>query len=704
MPNTLDDKNLEYITLKNNSDISQSLSWYILADKKKQYIFTEDIFLVSWERKQFLRLQTKLVLNNTNEEIYLYKPGWELLDEVSYKKSIKWEFLTFEEINNGWQENIISQETYISWEIFISDEVVIVIETVIVEEILILEIPDVIYSLQRPSYIMQSGSTDIYYCDNEKDVCKVNFDVRNSFSGNFSKNDYECDINFWIWVWTWQEWRCNPNTVTFPRGEFIVQFRIWHKDDVTIFSEKSLYIKNIKKVAEQVVEKSDIFSWWETIGSQVDEEISLSKIYIRRPRIIIQSWVTWKWRYFHCEKAECKMNLNYEKRHTDERCLWSFAHMDQSSSSTHTRCNPGYITVLWGVHEMSLKVYEDDNEENQKKIRFYVYNEVVVQENPLIENLTLTLSLEKREQIDQKFEIKILLQWKISKEKTLLWSTLICKGVEKCYVNVEWIISSWDDIWEYIWSLDWKEFSQKLNPSWIWVEWIWVHEIIFSFEDIYQKFHINILKSPILETWINIWETEESNGVETIEETQKIDFTQNFLTLKYDGLRISWKAPIWSTIEIYNKDKKILEWFVDKKWKYRLVSKSLIPWEYIFDTKIYLESWEEILLKSSWDFTLLWEKRAYWFIPPKTKRISAKKIKVKKASNLIIYSEVFDSRGDILEKLPIGIQIFLTLIISLSAIFAVLHIVLSQMPPIIWNSFAVFHLRYAVKSQVLLYV
>jgi hypothetical protein len=72
MPNTLDDKNLEYITLKNISDSSQSLSGYTLADKSKSYTFSDDIFLQSGEREQFFRPQTKLVLNNSDEEIYLY--------------------------------------------------------------------------------------------------------------------------------------------------------------------------------------------------------------------------------------------------------------------------------------------------------------------------------------------------------------------------------------------------------------------------------------------------------------------------------------------------------------------------------------------------------------------------------------------------------------------------------------------------------
>jgi len=45
MPNTIDDKNLEYITLKNTSEIDLSLLHYALSDKKKEYIFEQDIIL-----------------------------------------------------------------------------------------------------------------------------------------------------------------------------------------------------------------------------------------------------------------------------------------------------------------------------------------------------------------------------------------------------------------------------------------------------------------------------------------------------------------------------------------------------------------------------------------------------------------------------------------------------------------------------------
>jgi hypothetical protein len=44
-PNTTDDKNLEYIVIQNISQVSLSLSGYILSDKVKDYIIQSDIIL-----------------------------------------------------------------------------------------------------------------------------------------------------------------------------------------------------------------------------------------------------------------------------------------------------------------------------------------------------------------------------------------------------------------------------------------------------------------------------------------------------------------------------------------------------------------------------------------------------------------------------------------------------------------------------------
>lgn len=693
MPNTIDDKNLEYITLKNTSDTSQSLSWYILADKKKQYVFAEDISIEAWEKQDFFRPETKLILNNSDEEIYLYNIQGEKIDEVSYETSTKWEFLTFEDINTEWEDEYISEEVYISWEIFISDEVII------------LEVPEIIFWLQRPSYISQSGSTDIYVCDEEKDECKVNFDLWESFSNEFPERDYKCDINFGIWEPTGQEWRCNPNTIIFPEGEYEVIFKIWHEDDASIFSEKKIFVKNI--IGIESISQNNV----ENAGMHSEEEKSISKIHINTPKIIVQSWLTWKWRYFYCEKSECKINLNYEKQHSDQRCFWGFANMEQSSDSNNTRCNPWYVTVTQWTHEMFLRVYENDNEENKKTTRFYVYNERYIEEILLTKSLfQVSLVGESQSQIIEN-KINIIFQWKISKEKSLSWSVLTCTWVDRCYVNLEGVIispelSSWNQVLnsgvedlEYAWTINWEEFSQKLNPNGIWVEWIWENEIIFKAWEIEEIFIINISASSFLKE--GNWENYKLNKEIFKIEENKINFTQNFLPLKYDGLRISWKAPVWSRIEVYNNWEKVLNWISNEKWKYRLVSKNFVAWEYIFDTQIILESGEKIFIENSWTFILIAEKRINWFISKKSTKTSTKTTKSIKLPSLIMQTEtVYHWDTENIEVLNIWMKIFLILMICLSAIFWALHLIHIKTPIIIKTILSVYQLRFWVKQKI----
>jgi hypothetical protein len=73
LPNTDDDINLEYIELLNNSDSVIFLSGYILKDKSdKQFIFDSSYFLNAHEKKKYSRNETKIILNNTDEQLFLY--------------------------------------------------------------------------------------------------------------------------------------------------------------------------------------------------------------------------------------------------------------------------------------------------------------------------------------------------------------------------------------------------------------------------------------------------------------------------------------------------------------------------------------------------------------------------------------------------------------------------------------------------------
>ena len=939
-PNTIDDTNLEYIILKNISDESKSLSGYTLADKKKEYLMTEDILLKSKEERKFLRTETKIILNNSNEELRIISPEWEIIHEIEYKSSVKWAFLSFWTLDDeDWEEEkIISEE--ISLKIIISDEAklensekieqieekleapevvfslqrpsyiweiedeniflcedardackvnfdlrnsfwedfsewdymcqidfwfsgfesqeercnpntvvfpvwehtvvfrishednadifsekaikiintpkaildniqeedevksveeeeqeiivgdagmrpeeevvenpdlrslltvpniilwlqipsyieysqekdsyicdserdeckvnfdlrnsfweeysewdyicnidfgisgfepqeercnpntvifpkweyeiifrishednadifsekaikVLNIPEVLAENIQekeeeqekivgdagmrpewaensevyfekdleelnvqeLFEIPEVILGLQIPSYIEYSEEENVYVCDSERDDCKINFDLRDSFSENYPERDYVCEIDFWFWEITEQEKRCNPNTVIFPEGEHSVTFRIFHEDNEEIFSQKVIQVNNVAQ-SNSILANQDSSQSSQT--SSIEPEVKMAKIHISTPSIIVQSGLEWSGRYFYCKKEECKINLNYEKQHKNERCFWDFWEWVASSSSTHTRCNPGYVTYWRWVFELSLKVYEKNNEVHFKKYDFYVYNNRVTlwEEEILVEN-NKQEDIKILDNIEWGYseDIKIVPQWKIWKEKKVIdENSLECWWVEKCFVNLNGEIS-WDTKWlSYIWKVNNEVFSEKQNPPGIWIEqWESVIslEVFLNWEKISEKLYFVLVSSSKNIEKINnpeknnenIWKEDLWDKEDTLWEKQisksalKKIFTQNFLVLKYDWLRISGKAPIWSKIEIYLNWEKILEWSWDEKWKYKILTKNLKAWEYTFDTKIIYKSWEELYVKNSWEFEILEEKIENW--------------------------------------------------------------------------------------------
>lgn len=634
MPNTIDDSNLEYIVILNNSDLSESLEWYYLQDASwKKYTFLWDEVLESQEKKKYLRSQTKLILNNSNEILSLY--SWEdiLEDTVEYKKTTKWIALMFWDA----QGEESHEEIIEKWE----NEVENINEEKIDEQNL-----EILFSLQRPSYITQSWSTDIYLCDNLKDECKVNFNLEESFSEGYSKGDYRCMIDFWII--TNEEEKCNPNTVIFPEWISNVIFQIFHKDTNLLVSQKE-----IKIIFDRSLGNTQVLS-------QNSSSSKRAKLALRKPNIIVQSWLDGRGTNFYCQRIDCKMNLNYEKIHNDERCFWDFWPGLASSESTRTRCNPWYVDIPEGSFELSLRIYEDNFESNSKIQKFYIHNishETQWEDTQIMQDKAIGQQWEEISvEVMEKIQASINLQWKMSQEKTLSWNTLRCSWVEKCYVNFTSEINHKSgELW-YKWSNNGVVFSEKENPLWEWFG-SWEHEIIFEIMQdntsiIEEKFYISVEWSMLesSDVWYSIQENDiwepilfsgDSQDYQWWNTSKKIDinFTQNFLVLKYDWLRISGKSPLWSKVELYLWEEKIWEAVSSEKWKYRIVSKDFSEWNYTFDTKIILWDWKELFLRESWNKEIISDDRAHWFI---TKKTSSRKNKISqknKKTQFIIKSE-----------------------------------------------------------------
>lgn len=841
-PNTIDDKNLEYITLQNISQEAQSLSGYILSDKVKDYVISTDEVLDVWEKQKFLRWETKLILNNSNEEIFFTSSDGAEIDTVSYKDTIKWEVIRFElKADTSWIEEIlISDEVFISWEVIISDEVLLEILDDEINEsseywdnVSELRAPEVLVWFQRPSYIsIWDSKKNIYRCDDSRDECKINFDLRDSFTNNLPEKDYICRIDFGFWEITGQEEKCNPNTVIFPKWEFEVVFKIYHEDDEIVFSQRNILIENIShKVLSQekneeisilsssgsfsnisiqqhvdtpkiifhlqrpsyitLSDKKDIFYcdssqseckvnfdlrdsfgedflerdyfceidfgvvwtvFWEenkcnpnTIIFPVwsheitfrirhkdfPENTSEKTIYVEHifttqnitntpsqsswikktvnytPRIqvgtssfIVQSWLTGEWYEYFCKKEICKINLKYEPKYKQEKCFWDFAWWIYSDPKTQHKCNPSYVEIPFWMHKLSLKVYDSNYEDNFIIFPFTVYpkSESKTWEWEFLEQVDISGDIFSSQ---EDIKLWIELQGRISKNKILSWSILTCTWVEKCSVNLAWKVEWNNADVEYIWKIDGEIFSQKLNPAGIWIEWEWMHEIIFLVGDTQEKFYVNIVAwfVPLWKNWTKAEEDIQENIIKS-----KIKFTQNFLPLKYDGLRISWLAPAWSRLEIYHQGEKIFGWVADEKWKYRLVSKAFKAWEYVFDTKIILDSWEEIFIEKSWEYILTQEKRANWFT---IKKVSNKKKNSTSSSSSKVPPKLVVKESKIfipeeIETLSLREKIFFIAWLLFLALCMLLHMISKTSKLVFKDVFSIYAEQYCVKHKITL--
>lgn len=94
LPNTVDDKNLEYVEVRNTGCEMMDLSNYTLEDAlPKAYTVPSGTILTSHTNYQFIRPVTKLELNNTNETVRLRDTTMNIVSEYSYATSTKGEVI-----------------------------------------------------------------------------------------------------------------------------------------------------------------------------------------------------------------------------------------------------------------------------------------------------------------------------------------------------------------------------------------------------------------------------------------------------------------------------------------------------------------------------------------------------------------------------------------------------------------------------------
>jgi len=333
---------------------------------------------------------------------------------------------------------------------------------------------EIIYEFQRPTDIAPIlDSVNAYDCDRSRQDCRVNLDYRTSFTSDFPTRNYTCTTDFWFWE-TGEEEKCNPNTVIFPLWVHEVSITVQENSGEEKVYKQTFSVRNLWYL---VPVKNNTSGASNTVTQK-------SKIDISLPRVEVQSGVEamdGTWKFFRCLKKDCKVNLNYKKRHSLERCLWDFGVGVQSHPETHLKCNPGFVTFPHGDHEVYLTVYEHKNDANSLKLLFFInnlweeelqenHNYDIIENNKIIENNIIDI-----------WNIEITLQWRIWKEKIYDSENqeLTCIWVEKCSVNLIWEIENSKRWLNYIWYNNDEIFFENINPPAQWLE-SWEYEILFE--------------------------------------------------------------------------------------------------------------------------------------------------------------------------------------------------------------------------------
>jgi hypothetical protein len=460
--------------------------------------------------------------------------------------------------------------------------------TDLANDFIITAAPDIKIEFQRPSYIFTSEDDSVFTCNTSKEECKVNFDLGSSFSEWLKEGDFYCENNFGLWELSGEEQKCNPNTIIFPIWTYKIEFKIISKNNPSIFSTRVVTLHNAWYIPHSSISLSDELTW-------VDKKLLSVSVVIKE--IIIQSWVILDWfNIYKCKKISCSMNLNYITQEKYEKCYWDFWEWIASNSSTHTRCNPGLIKYGIWEFKWSLTVYEKWNDSNFKKINFTVLNlETSHEEWTEKYSDDEILAWE-----NQEITVEIELQWKVSKNKTVSGFVLTCFWVEKCNVNLNWLITGSKKWLQYIWYLNDSEFATKLNPAWIWLE---LGEHNFRLEVIrdWELLKVADFQVSVLNTTPDIW----TQGITQKEEklfywdSSKVVFLQRDMSwvIFWDILpNPAWKDTL-EFIQINNTSlsSKNLEWcyVTDGSKKYIFWSDVLSAWtnKYYFKYQTHITLW-----------------------------------------------------------------------------------------------------------------
>lgn len=313
---------------------------------------------------------------------------------------------------------------------------------------------DIKFAFQSPSYLLEKDvEQDFYTCDSSQTDCKVNFQILLSSSWSEWKSpstNYVCEWDFWDSQFDEEKNKCNPNTITFPVGEFLVKYRVSQKNAPENFKFKEFRIINTGYVPPlpKVVYVSG--GWGSSFSAQN------SNIFIETPRIEVQSWLD---ENNTCSKNDCQVNLIYEPKNSDERCLWDFS-WGLFKDSLLSKCNPWYVSYPLWSYVIKLKVYQYKNEGNYKESTLLFVNKK--------QEISPNIPLEST-QSETELSPKITLQGVLWEKKYMEWKHIFCLS-SSCSLNFDArdsVVSNPQKT-QYIWNFwNGETFTWANPPSYV---------------------------------------------------------------------------------------------------------------------------------------------------------------------------------------------------------------------------------------------
>lgn len=314
--------------------------------------------------------------------------------------------------------------------------------------------PEIVLKIQ--SWLEYSGTWNTYTCEKEK--CKINLDISESFTWFLEESDYLCEWNFWSWSFKTSntDKKCNPWYVEFSIGIHEVWMKILDKNNNDHYIEKIIYIENKIKVIPNIVVKKS--SWW---GSYWYSNKSIIDVTINK-KIEVQSWLNSQ---NTCNKELCKINLKYNNS-SYETCEWTFWNIEVKESYI-TSCNPGFIYYLSWKYNISLRIRNNKVNTIHTKI-LEITNIYIKSENSDDKEEwegILEWKIKEIEEIKKKIIFDIELQGKQVDYKKYIWDKIICFWVDECNINLK---TKHSTKYLYYWNFDNGELSTKSNPAAVW--------------------------------------------------------------------------------------------------------------------------------------------------------------------------------------------------------------------------------------------